>query len=62
MMSKLKSNTLGFQTPFDFSNLAPLDLVYGLVWDPLAPGGGPKCFFASLSLGPLRSNVLVPMI
>lgn len=26
------------------------------------PGGGPKCFLASLSLGPLSSNVFVPIV
>ena len=31
------------------------------MWDPGVPGAGPKCFLASLSLGPLRSKVLVPI-
>ena len=50
------------QTPVALSNFLPFDLVYGLVWDPLAPGGAPKCFLASLSLGPLKSNVLAPIV
>lgn len=48
-------------TPLALSNFLPFDLTYGLVWDPLAPGGGPKCFLASLDLGPLKSKVFVPI-
>jgi hypothetical protein len=31
------------------------------VWEPGTPGAAPKCFLASLSLGPLRRRVLVPI-
>lgn len=46
---------------FDLSNFLPFDLTYGLVWEPGTPGAGPKCFFASLSLGPLMRRVLAPI-
>lgn len=31
------------------------------MWEPGTPGAAPKCFTASLSLGPLRRSVLVPI-
>lgn len=43
-----------------FSKFFPLALTYGLVLEPGVPGAAPKCFFASLSFGPLRSKVFVP--
>ena len=49
-------------THLAFSNFLPLDLTYGLVWDPGTPGAGPKCFLASLSLEALSKRVLVPII
>ena len=49
------------QIDLAFSNFLPLDLTYGLVWDPGTPGAGPKCFLASLSLEALRRRVLVPI-
>ena len=48
-------------THLAFSNFLPLDLTYGLVWDPGTPGAGPKCFLASLSLEALSKRVLVPI-
>jgi len=47
---------------FAFSKFLPLALTYGLVWEPGRPGAGPKCLLASLSLGPLRRSVFVPII
>merc|ERR1711967_5458 len=56
----LKSDEESAQSDFAFSNFLPLDLTYGLVWDPGTPGAGPKCFLDSLSLEALRRSVLVP--
>ena len=57
-------NLIGYyaQSDFAFSNLRPLDLTLGLVWDPGTPGGGPKYFFASLSFDALRSTVFEPIL
>lgn len=32
------------------------------MWDPGSPGALPKCFNSSLTLGPLRSSVLDPIM
>ena len=50
------------QIDFALSNFLPFDLTYGLAWEPGRPGAGPQCFLASLSFGPLRSKVFVPII
>lgn len=50
------------QTLEPLSKFLPFALTYGLVWEPGRPGAGPKCFLASLSFGPLRSKVFVPII
>ena len=48
------------QSDLAFSKFFPLDLTYGLVWEPGTPGAGPQCFLASLSFDALRRRVLVP--
>ena len=54
--------TILTQTLEAFSKFLPFALTYGLVREPGVPGAAPKCFLASLSLGPLRSKVFVPII
>lgn len=49
------------------NHLAPLPLfavllTNGLAWDPGVPGAFPKCFCASLTLGPLNRTVPDPII
>jgi hypothetical protein len=53
--------TICAQMLLAFSNFLPFALTYGLVWEPGRPGAGPKCFLTSLSLGPLRRRVFVPI-
>ena len=49
------------QRALHLSNFLPLCLTYGLVWDPLVPGAGPKCLIASLALVALRRRVFEPV-